>query len=388
MKNVIISLLLLLSSSAVHSQERLKAVLLDDNGAPIPYATVYNSNDRNGVITNTEGRFEIDCRPDDQMVIKCLGYQEYRNTAARLQKDSIITLKEAIYQLNEVTITHNDALYIVQRCYFRIRRNYPKKAVKIAGIFKEYSLGENEYYGFLQCDIDIFFKSMASYSRPVCKTKVNSHTSFRHSGVDSIIRFDHRYYLSQFWLFRHPFLRNLKSYQYHSMGYTVFNGSKLMKVAFQPRHPDGSVKQYSGTMYIDMNTYALVFLQYGMTPNQMDFFTYEGRRQKTIKEETKIMFERHDRYYYPAYVISEIGTLGLASDWKEIESGNKDTVSIESVFNFFTKNVEYKPKNFVEDPFPVDLVSNGNIFDQSKDYKGDFILETEKEKQFIELYEK
>jgi hypothetical protein len=391
MKHLIIVAILLCSFLSIYSQGVVKAVVMDNYGSPIPYATVYNSNTHRGVITNEEGRFGMDGQSDDSIIIRCLGYHEYKSTVDQLQNDTIINLKEAIYNINELTVTPNDAKNIVRKFITRIRRNYPKRATIFSGVYKEYSLMENEYYGLLRYDVDILVDHVTSLSCPVYQTKVYDYKEFRHSSIKALLEIDAKCYYYLFWLLGHTFLWDFQKFQYRHLGHIIYNGSKLMKIEFHPEHMDKSVKQYEGIMYIDMKTYALVFLQYAMLPNEMDFYLYEGRWQKPIKEETKIMFEFYKRRYYPAYIISNIRMMGVGTEW-EIKPDHKDTIIMNHVFNFFTKNIKTRTKGFIADCRFLDELNQKkgktNIFDQSKDYKGDFILETEKEKQFIELYEK
>jgi hypothetical protein len=386
MRNLFISVIFIFCYS-FNTFSQVKAVVLDEKGTPIPFATVINSNSNRGVVTNEEGRFELEGQPYDNLVIRCIGYQEYKNTAAQLQKDSIITLKEAIYHLNEVIITHNDASDIVRKFYTRIRRNYPKQASIISGVYKEYSTIENEYYGFLQTDVDIYIKSIASYSHPIYLTKVNNFKSFHHSDREKveIISPDQRY--DDFWLYRYQsFLWNFKQYQYTNMGYVIFNETKLVKIKFQPKHIDRSEIQVTGIMFIDMNTYALIFLHCEMLPNEMDFYPYKGRFQKPVKVDLKMMFEFYNDCYYPSYIIETQTTKGIVSDW-DVKPNNKDTINIDFVFNFFTRNIVYKSRKIVEDSLSLDKVFHkfrDNILDKSESYKSDFILETEAEKRLME----
>ena len=56
---IIITILTGFCLSAVYPQGRISVVVFDDKGNPIPFASVFNSNTKNCVITNEEGRFEI-----------------------------------------------------------------------------------------------------------------------------------------------------------------------------------------------------------------------------------------------------------------------------------------------------------------------------------------
>ena len=107
----------------------------------------------------------------------------------------------------------------------------------------------------------------------------------------------------------------------------------------------------------------------------MDYVHYKGNWQKTKKLENKIMFEFSDNYYYPAYVISNV-TMGIKEP-----TGN---LTVNFGFNFFTKSIDYYPKDFVAESISLNQLSNTDFLDQSKDYKSDFILETEQERQLLQ----
>ena len=380
-------LLLFCSISAVHSQVRISVVVLDEKGVPIPYASIYNRSVNRGVITNNEGRFEMICQTNDAIVIRCMGYQEFKRTAGQLQYAETVTLKQAIFNLDEVIVTPKsiDAVSIVKRFHDNIRRNYPKQTTKINGVYKEYSRVGSEYSGYLQCDIDIHINSIASRSRPDYKTKVNDYALFRNSDDNKKRRYiiTDAYY-SHFWIYWYDFLWNYKNYKYRHDGYTTYDESELVKIYFQPKRYEKPVRQYKGTMYIDMKTHALVFLHFEMVPYKQDYIFFRGNWQKTIKLDNKIIFGFSDGYYYPTHVIFKATILVKEPvDEDKRLPINKDALTVDFVHNFFTKNVEYNPKGFIGENTPPDqLISNG-LLNQSSDYKSDFILETEQEKQLL-----
>ena len=128
-------------------------------------------------------------------------------------------------------------------------------------------------------------------------------------------------------------------------------------------------------MYIDIKTYAMIFLHYEIKqPYEMRFEFYNGNFQKTKKLERKIMFNFKNGYYCPAYVISK-------STMMFKQPG--ENITIDFVYNFFIKNIEFSPKGFVADDISLDQLSSTGFLDESTDYKSDFILETDQEKQLL-----
>ena len=154
-------------------------------------------------------------------------------------------------------------------------------------------------------------------------------------------------------------------------------------IAFQPGQIDKSLIQYSGTMYIDVKTNALVFLYYERLPNELDFNVFEGRRHKVLKDETSIMYEKFKGKYYPAYVVGEHTTLGFWNEWGMTNTNHDDNFTRESSIIFLTKSINTKTKGFVADYQFFHEINPEilNQVDQFEDNKTVFILETEKEKQ-------
>ena len=365
----------------IHSQNKVTSIVLDEKMIPIPYATVYNNNTHRGAITNEEGRFTLIAQPSDVIIIRCLGYHEYKNTAEKLQNSGRVVLKEAFYELNEVIVTpkKDDAKSIIKKFHANIRKNYPTKATLINGVYKEYSLIGNEYCNFSQYDIDLMLESIASRSRPDYHIKVHDHTSFRHSNFtndeNEICRMESDAYFMKLWLYWCSFLWDFKKYQYWYAGFTTYNESEIAIIKFSPKHPKINIRRYTGVMYIDLKTYALVFVNSEiMQPYDMDFIFYKGLWQKTKKSEVKIMFEFSDGFYYPAFMINK-ATMSL--------NVSKGILTVDYIFNFFTKQIDFDPMSFVSDSIPLEKFNINGVLERSKDYKSDFILETEKEKQFF-----
>ena len=374
------SVLPLCSITFSYSQEKVKAVLISEKNIPIPFATVYNIDTNRGVITNADGQFEINAKTSNIIIIRCLGYQEKRITAGEIPNYGMVILKEALFELDEVIITPNytDAKSIIRKFRANIKRNYPKVATRIEGIYKNYSMVEDEYYGYKQCDIHILIKSIASKSPPVFKTKVDNYISFSPSEENKQKReIEPKYYFSLFWLYKNSFLWDYNRYQYRIVGYTSYNKLKLVKIYFNPKQVIINKRQYSGTIFIDVESFALVFLHYEITqPYEMNFMFYNGNWQKTETLENKIMFDSNDGLFYPLYVISKA---------KLMVKQPEGVLTVDYVYNFFTKNIDYSPKkNFTDDNF-LNQSNSTDIINQSLNYKSEFIIETEQEKQLLQL---
>ena len=383
---IIFSILALYSFSAVYPQLGVKATVLDEKDVPIPNATVYNSVTKRSVMTNKEGRFAMDCRPNDAIAIRCLGYQEFNKAAGELQNDGAITLTEAIVNMNEKS---TDVKAIINNFLKKIPKNYPKEAAILSGIYKNMVQIEGECYGYVQSDVDILVDHITSRSFPAYKTKVYNLKASKHPDVEGVQMGITTNFYSQLWLLRHSFLWNFTRFEYRNKGTINYNGSKLARITFEPDQIDKSLRQYAGTMYIDLKTYALVYLQYELLHSATDYVLVDGRRNKPLKEDIRVMYEKNKGKYYPVYIINEGSLACFGSEMGIAALKEKDTVTEEFTYIFYVRDIKTDTKGFVENcQFYHELNPELMVkVEQTEDIKTeDFILETEKEKQLEKRY--
>ena len=128
MKNLFLTLSILLSFASTFSQN-ITAKLIDKNSNnPIPFATIKTA-ENSGVITNEEGYFSISNENNDSTIlnISCLGYKSKSLTIKDLKTlNFIVTLDEAFNQLNEIYISNRkpNADSIIARVKRKFSENY------------------------------------------------------------------------------------------------------------------------------------------------------------------------------------------------------------------------------------------------------------------------
>jgi TonB-linked SusC/RagA family outer membrane protein len=82
----------------------IKGKVLDENGMPLPGATVIIVGTSTGVVTDFDGDFLIDAESSDQLEISYIGYQS-QVISVENQSNLIITLKIGANDLSEVVVT-------------------------------------------------------------------------------------------------------------------------------------------------------------------------------------------------------------------------------------------------------------------------------------------
>ena len=118
----------------------------------------------------------------------------------------------------------------------------------------------------------------------------------------------------------------------------MYNNSRLIKIKFQLKQSSKYDFHIEGMMYIDLNTYALVFLQYELLPTEKSFALYKEIWQKRGKIDFRMMFEVKDSYYYPSYFIEkQTGGRMIVPDWEEnFNKKNPSNIQLElQIFYFF-----------------------------------------------------
>ncbi len=144
MKQTLLLLVCLLFISQLSVAQTLNGKITDSSGQPVPYATVYLQELKQGTTSNTKGDYEIKLKPGNYTVIyQSLGYEPvYENISI---SDTIttrnITLPEQIYDIQEVRISpsgDDPAIYIMRKAiglapYYLNNINHYKAEVYLKG---------------------------------------------------------------------------------------------------------------------------------------------------------------------------------------------------------------------------------------------------------------
>ena len=103
-KKIRLALVLALSLAgfnALAQSNDVKGRILDETDAPLPGAFVTVKGETRGVMTDVEGRFEINVKPSDVLIVSFLGYEDEEVTVGD-QKDLLVKLVPQANQLEEV----------------------------------------------------------------------------------------------------------------------------------------------------------------------------------------------------------------------------------------------------------------------------------------------
>ncbi|MDX2280827.1 MAG: DUF5686 and carboxypeptidase regulatory-like domain-containing protein [Saprospiraceae bacterium] len=140
-------LILFLAAQLVQAQQSgvIQGIVLDENGEPLPFATVYIKNTSNGTATNAKGNFKLNV-PYGQadLMVQYIGYKQntQRVEVSAKTLNLSIQMQPSDLQLGEVVITGEDPAYAIMRAAIAKRSYYRDKVrdysvdVYIKGFYK------------------------------------------------------------------------------------------------------------------------------------------------------------------------------------------------------------------------------------------------------------
>ena len=133
MKRTVTFLWLLLFTLCIWAQGDFHAKIVDaETGEPLPYVSVYVS-EGNGTLSNEEGAFSINARPDDTLRLSCIGYEKLLLKAADIGE--LVKLKPLTRKLREVTVKPIPVDDILKRLAAQLKKEYKSQSWKESQYF-------------------------------------------------------------------------------------------------------------------------------------------------------------------------------------------------------------------------------------------------------------
>ena len=125
---LIIITLLFTSLMAAAQQCMLSGRITDEQGQPVPFASIYLSNGGSGTSANNEGQYQLQLKAGEYTVqFKAIGYRQENKKVAIIDNQTLnIILRTEVYELKSVAINGNgeDAAYGIVRKAIKKRKFY------------------------------------------------------------------------------------------------------------------------------------------------------------------------------------------------------------------------------------------------------------------------
>ena len=248
----------------------LTGKVLSRYNEPISFATVYFENSSYGTMANEEGKFRFVVPKkleDDSLCISSIGYKIQKiPPEVYLTGDIMVRLRSSSIPIKDIIIRPDVPEDIVRHSFDSRDINYSSKPTIITAFYREYSKQNDEYISLSEALVKV---KKASYSGTavdvVQLTKGRNGTNIVQSEVLKLItqgglyngfRLDIAKYKSYFYSEGQN-----DECDYTFIETTVFRGRRTYVIGFKMKEGiyDG---YYSGKLYIDINSLALVRAEY------------------------------------------------------------------------------------------------------------------------------
>ncbi len=304
MKLLLYLLLWLLVSPAL-AQEALvlRGLVLDANThQPLPYAQVGIAGNKLGTSTNQEGRFALRvpaAYAATELEVALLGYRRYARPLPLLPVPELrIELQSSPATLGTVAVS-SSVTGIIREAVARIPRNYPTRATRLTGFFRESddNVDKHSYYYLSEGVLRVY---KAPYQHPkddgqvqILEARKVDLRDTLHS-APSLLELE--WSAGPFVPHRFDFVHNraefiqpsqFKNYQYRLTPQTTFQGRPVYVIAFGPQ-PGTDRANFAGELYIDEQSYAFLGAAW-------------HRTSSGIRREHVLSFDATERAYRVAY---------------------------------------------------------------------------------------
>jgi len=134
--------------------------VFDQQGNPIPYASVGLLERHLGTSTNMAGGFMVRVKGDsliytDTLVISCLGYKSFKKALNQVRDTLVVTLRKHTYELDEVIITNRTAAEVVAEMFKMKKKNYPRRKFAVSAFYRGLIRNDSTYVMMTEAVLNI-----------------------------------------------------------------------------------------------------------------------------------------------------------------------------------------------------------------------------------------
>jgi CubicO group peptidase (beta-lactamase class C family) len=273
-------------------------------GKPLPYANLVMKGSNTGTVTNIKGEFKIATLAkfkNDSLKISYIGFSTNTVAISDLSKDNRIFLKENEQLLNEAQVTGQSALSIMKVAIKKLPVNYYNQSYKSKGFYRVTSKRDAKYMHLSEAVFELHNAKKASQFKLIkmraIKDEKESHGLDLGLKPSGIIEFDIANHSSEF-----SFLseKGLKDYVFDFEDHSVYMDQEVFVLSFDQK--TGIKKAgYKGKIYIDVKTYAIVHMNYGLSPKGAQHYKFGDAAQRALMKLLDIHIEMLKSEYQISY---------------------------------------------------------------------------------------
>jgi len=282
---------------------------------PLPYASISLLNNKMGTVSNINGEFRIIVPltdKNDSLRISYIGFKSNLFKVSEVKKVHRFFLEENTEILNELVITGLSAQSIIKKALESIPKNYYNEPYKSKGFYRLTAKKEEQYIRLSEATFDLYHslkKNNKNQLRLEKMREIKDENTLHNMDIGAkpkaIFESDVINNLSE-----SGFLdkKGIKNHAFSLKERTSYNNKEVYLISFDQK--DGIKKVgYQGKLYIDVETFAFIHLDYGMSPKSIQYHKIGNLPQRMLMElldmhiaipkfDMKISYKRVGSKYY------------------------------------------------------------------------------------------
>jgi hypothetical protein len=363
----------------------LKGYVKDiSSGKVLPFANIYINNSSLGTVSNSDGFFIIQIpreRKLDTLEVSHLGYQTQKISIADIVNPDamLIGLTEMDHILKDVIVSAKTAAQIVAQAYYNIPLNYPLSNTLYTGFYRETNLHQKKdsaercFYvieAITRLNKPSYERRLPEGDIKIVKVRKNQFVGdddkFTRwiAGAFTPIRFD---VAKKRFDFIDPDRQD--RYEYTIEYYSTYYDREVCNISFKPVKNSAD---YEGNIYIDVNSYAIVKVDYHFSESGLRRENETRKHAGLIEREFKINYKPlHGKWFIQSIWQQARGYDKLARDNYRyiteyattlIDTGHYEKFEYDEKIQwgevFLTKNL----------PYDVDFWKGFNVIAETRNY--------------------
>lgn len=263
------------TASAQRGAISISGKVTNASGNPVSRASISINNKGIGTATNEAGQYILlipAANLADTLSISCIGFDTKRIPVAGLKNEQELNISLAIssIELLEVTITHYDAVKILQKAVARIPQNNISQPHLLRGFYRMYTFKNDAPLQLSEAVFDVFNFGYGDKRADLFRLiKARNEKNTRDFNLlefgqkpNTIFEQDIVNHLPA-WGFLNE--EGLERHEFEVTGVVDINGKDAFQLEFREKR--GQTKDtYRGVMYIDTKTYAFISFDFGLSP--------------------------------------------------------------------------------------------------------------------------
>lgn len=306
----------------------INGIVFDDTSKkPLPYANISFLNNNVGTVSNINGEFRIivpTTSKNDSLQISYIGFKPVKHKISETSKDAKFFLVEDMQILDEIVVTGLTAQSVLMEAIQKIPDNYYNTPYKSKGFYRLTAKKEELYIRLSEAAFELYHSEKESSNNQLKLKKIREikDEQVLHGleigaspkeifESDIISNLDESGFLSK---------KGLKNHIFKLDQITSSNNNEVYVISFDQK--DGLKKAgYRGKLFIDLETYGIIHLDYGLSPKGIQYHKVGNQSQRILmdlldihlkitKYNTQINYKKiSDRYYLSSVHIDAINSL-------------------------------------------------------------------------------